>query len=229
MRPSGAPRTASRRSPRCGPRASLIARRQAIPQAECRRLQPLILDLVERHFPELANALSVYWSSADGNGYDEHPATVDRVFVSASIDHFSTGFVMLRWGGYAALAAAVVTLGAALLMRGGGRRRSIVIAAGLAVVAVATVAVPWQWRRTARAVPRIHDITTDMQNPPEFVALIGDVRPDLVITHSANDLHWDHGLVNRATVSALRRTPCDLLAYLSSPEMNAQSPYTVEL
>jgi LmbE family N-acetylglucosaminyl deacetylase len=53
--------------------------------------------------------------------------------------------------------------------------------------------------------------------------IIGDVRPDLVITHSANDLHWDHGLVNRATVSALRRTPCDLLAYMSSPEMNAQS------
>ena len=25
--------------------------------------------------------------------------------------------------------------------------------------------------------------------------LVGDVRPDLVITHSANDLHWDHGLV----------------------------------
>jgi LmbE family N-acetylglucosaminyl deacetylase len=44
-----------------------------------------------------------------------------------------------------------------------------------------------------------------------------------VITHSANDLHWDHGLVNRATVSALRRTPCDLLAFLSSPEMNAQA------
>lgn len=56
-----------------------------------------------------------------------------------------------------------------------------------------------------------------------FDQVIGDVRPDLVITHSANDLHWDHGLVNRATVSALRRTPCDLLAYLSSPEMNAQS------
>src|SRR4029453_14222068 len=51
----------------------------------------------------------------------------------------------------------------------------------------------------------------------------GDWRPDLVITHSAFDLHWDHGLVNRATVSALRRTPCDLLAFLSSPEMNAQS------
>jgi len=53
--------------------------------------------------------------------------------------------------------------------------------------------------------------------------LVADVRPDLVITHSMHDLHWDHGLVNRATVSALRRTPCDLLAFLSSPEMNAQS------
>ena len=53
--------------------------------------------------------------------------------------------------------------------------------------------------------------------------IVGDVRPDLVITHSAFDLHWDHGLVNRATVSALRRTACDLLAFLSSPEMNAQS------
>jgi LmbE family N-acetylglucosaminyl deacetylase len=56
-----------------------------------------------------------------------------------------------------------------------------------------------------------------------FDMIVGDVRPDLVITHSANDLHWDHGLVNRATVSALRRTPCDLLAFLSSPEMNAQA------
>jgi LmbE family N-acetylglucosaminyl deacetylase len=56
-----------------------------------------------------------------------------------------------------------------------------------------------------------------------FDQIIGDVRPDLVITHSANDLHWDHGLVIRATVSALRRTPCDLHAYLSSPEMNAQA------
>jgi LmbE family N-acetylglucosaminyl deacetylase len=56
-----------------------------------------------------------------------------------------------------------------------------------------------------------------------FDRLVGDLRPDLVITHSANDLHWDHGLVHRATVSALRRTPCDLLAFLSSPEMNAHA------
>ena len=85
--------------------------------------------------------------------------------------HFSTGFAILRWAGYAALAAALVTLVASLAIRGSGRRRAILLAAGLAIVAVATVAVPWQWRRTARTVPRIHDITTDTENPPEFVAL----------------------------------------------------------
>jgi 5-formyltetrahydrofolate cyclo-ligase len=43
-------------------RAELIARRQAMPQAERRRLQPLILDRVEREFPELAGALvGFYW------------------------------------------------------------------------------------------------------------------------------------------------------------------------
>jgi len=56
-----------------------------------------------------------------------------------------------------------------------------------------------------------------------FDQLIGDLKPDLVITHGKTDLHFDHGLVHTATISAMRRAPCDLLAYLSSPEMNAQS------
>ena len=56
-----------------------------------------------------------------------------------------------------------------------------------------------------------------------FDTVVGDVQPNLVLTHSANDLHWDHGLVNRATVSALRRIPADLLAFMSSYEMNAQT------
>ena len=55
-----------------------------------------------------------------------------------------------------------------------------------------------------------------------FDMIVGDVQPDLVITHSKDDMHWDHSLVNRAAISALRRTPCDLLAFRSSYEMNAQ-------
>lgn len=47
-------------------------------------------------------------------------------------------------------------------------------------------------------------------------------RPDLVLVHSHSDLHWDHTLVTRAAMSALRRTPANLLAFFSSYELNPQ-------
>jgi LmbE family N-acetylglucosaminyl deacetylase len=69
---------------------------------------------------------------------------------------------------------------------------------------------------------RVEDIPMH-QLVAQMDMLVNDVQPDLVITHSAHDMHWDHSLVNRATVSALRRMPCNLLAYVSSYEMNAQN------
>ncbi|HEY2746418.1 MAG TPA: PIG-L deacetylase family protein [Polyangia bacterium] len=69
---------------------------------------------------------------------------------------------------------------------------------------------------------RVEDIPMH-QLVAQMDTLVNDIRPDLVITHSAHDMHWDHSLVNRATVSALRRMPCNLLAYVSSYEMNAQN------
>jgi N-acetylglucosamine malate deacetylase 1 len=39
------------------------------------------------------------------------------------------------------------------------------------------------------------------------------VQPDLVIVHGAHDSHWDHTLVHRAVLSAVRRTRCDILAF----------------
>lgn len=56
-----------------------------------------------------------------------------------------------------------------------------------------------------------------------FDGLIAEIKPDLVLTHDQNDLHYDHRLVNQATVAAVRRTPCDLLMFLSSPVMNAHN------
>lgn len=85
--------------------------------------------------------------------------------------HFRTGFAILKWGAYGALAAVVFTVVAALMRRDAGRRRALITAAALSAIALGVVAVPWQSRRTARSVPPIHDITTDTDNPPEFVAL----------------------------------------------------------
>jgi LmbE family N-acetylglucosaminyl deacetylase len=58
--------------------------------------------------------------------------------------------------------------------------------------------------------------------------IIGAEHPELVLTHSARDVHWDHRLVNGAVISALRRTPCDLLAFTSTPELNAASHFLGE-
>jgi uncharacterized protein (DUF1499 family) len=88
---------------------------------------------------------------------------------------FPTGFTLLRWGGYAALAGAALAVVGALADRP-WRMSSIAVALAMAVLALATVAVPWNWRRTARLVPAIHDITTDTERPPEFVVL-RDLRP----------------------------------------------------
>jgi uncharacterized protein (DUF1499 family) len=47
-----------------------------------------------------------------------------------------------------------------------------VVAAGFAILlAVGTAAVPLAMQRTGRSVPAIHDITTDTEHPPDFVAL----------------------------------------------------------
>ncbi len=85
--------------------------------------------------------------------------------------NFRTGFVVLKWGAYAAIATALVTILAALLARGTDRRRSLAAAAAITVIALGAVSVPWRFSRAARAVPPIHDITTDFDNPPGFVVL----------------------------------------------------------
>ncbi|SFT94812.1 DUF1499 domain-containing protein [Halomonas saccharevitans] len=81
-------------------------------------------------------------------------------------------FSMLRYGAFVALAAA--GLGAVSLLIAAFTRRalpavlgSLVILAGLALVAV-----PWLQIDQARSVPPIHDITTDLEDPPAFEALV---------------------------------------------------------
>ena len=48
------------------------------------------------------------------------------------------------------------------------------VAAGVLSLAIGAVAyaIPAQQQSIARAVPAIHDITTDMENPPEFVDVL---------------------------------------------------------
>lgn len=86
--------------------------------------------------------------------------------------HFRTGFRILRWAAWGGLAAALLSLLGALHARPGGSRRGFALALLGLVAGLAAAGIPWQWQRVARSAPPIHDITTDPENPPEFVAVL---------------------------------------------------------
>jgi len=85
---------------------------------------------------------------------------------------FRTGFAVLEWAAWGGLAAAGAALVGAVLARPGAGRRSFLLALCALAVGLTTFAVPWQQRNAARALPRIHDITTDTNNPPAFRAVL---------------------------------------------------------
>lgn len=87
----------------------------------------------------------------------------------AELWHFRIGLQMLRWAAYAGLAAAALSVVALLVPR---VRAAGVLLPVLALVAGLGVAyVPWRLMQQARAVPAIHDISTDLDDPPAFVAI----------------------------------------------------------
>lgn len=91
--------------------------------------------------------------------------------------HFRTGFQLLRWSAYGGVAVVLLSLVAVYRAHPGGGRRGLWMAAAALVIGLVIVYVPWSWQRRARAVPPIHDVTTDLADPPEFVA-IAPLRAD---------------------------------------------------
>ena len=81
-------------------------------------------------------------------------------------------FALLRWSAYVGVAAMVVALATAAWAYRRGSQRDMIRAAAAFVVAAVAFVVPYQWQRAARQVPPIHDITTDLENPPAFEAVI---------------------------------------------------------
>lgn len=86
--------------------------------------------------------------------------------------HYRFAFSILRSAAYVALAIAGISL--ALAAMAAWQRDWSAFALALLAVAMAlgTAAVPWNYLRVARAVPPIHDISTDTQDPPRFVAVL---------------------------------------------------------
>jgi hypothetical protein len=83
---------------------------------------------------------------------------------------YRTGFQLMRWAVYAGLAAA--TLAAAMLLLPRTRRGGVAALLAALALGLGTAFVPWHALRQARALPPIHDITTDTERPPQFVAIL---------------------------------------------------------
>jgi uncharacterized protein (DUF1499 family) len=91
--------------------------------------------------------------------------------------HFRVGFGMLRSAAYGGLVVAALSLLALYSTRSGAARRRLPLALSALVIALLTFLVPWQLQRMAQRLPPIHDITTDPEDPPQFVA-IAPLRAD---------------------------------------------------
>ena len=86
--------------------------------------------------------------------------------------NFTTGFMLLRWSAIAGLVAVIVSLIGGILSGRAQNRTGIYLAlAGLLTGAI-VAGIPWSWMLTAKNMPRIHDITTDMNDPPHFVSIL---------------------------------------------------------
>ena len=89
------------------------------------------------------------------------------------IADLGTAFLILRWAAYIGAGAALV--GLILLiwqaLKPSAQQPSSMLL-GLAVIAAgASFVVPYLQLQTARSVPPIHDISTDLVNPPAFIAI----------------------------------------------------------
>jgi uncharacterized protein (DUF1499 family) len=87
--------------------------------------------------------------------------------------HYRFAFTwLMTCSAYAAIAAAIVSLFTLALGWPQLELRAMMMA-GLGLALGATlIYVPWQYNHTSKTVPHIHDITTDTDNPPGYVAVL---------------------------------------------------------
>jgi len=86
--------------------------------------------------------------------------------------HFRTGFVILRFAAYGGVVALAISIAGCVLTRPGTQRRGLVWSVIGLLIGIVVIGIPWSYWRTAQHVPPIHDITTDMENPLHFVAIL---------------------------------------------------------
>jgi uncharacterized protein (DUF1499 family) len=84
----------------------------------------------------------------------------------------AAAFGTLRWAVMVDVAVIVIALAAAILAYKVGDRRALFVSLAGLILSVAVAMPPIYLWQQAEALPEIHDISTDTNNPPRFVAIV---------------------------------------------------------
>lgn len=84
----------------------------------------------------------------------------------------TSAFAVLRWGVYVGIVAMLTALLSGGLAYRRGERFAVLLSCVAFVGGLLAVGVPALWARAAGRVPPIHDLSTDLENPPTFVAVV---------------------------------------------------------
>ncbi len=85
---------------------------------------------------------------------------------------YRSGLTLLRVAALCGGVAGTVSLLGGVLARHHRRGKFFFMAAAGILIGLLTVGIPWSWAHKAGQLPLIHDITTDMINPPQFKAIL---------------------------------------------------------
>ena len=85
--------------------------------------------------------------------------------------YFRTGFQILTWAAWRVRQRHHWLHRLSRRAVAGAAAQGLGLLVGL-VIGLLVVGLPWNMKRTAQQVPPIHDITTDTQDPPRFVAIL---------------------------------------------------------
>lgn len=86
--------------------------------------------------------------------------------------YFMTGFSLLKAAAIGGGIAAVLSLIGGLMAKHERRSSVFIFAAAGILVGLIVAGIPMSWAYQAEKLPMIHDITTDMVDPPQFKAII---------------------------------------------------------
>ena len=85
---------------------------------------------------------------------------------------YRTGFTVLRIGAWSGLGVAALAVAACFIVTAPPYRRGLGLAAIGLACGVLAFAIPASHLNKARNAPRLYDVTTDMRNPPQFIAIL---------------------------------------------------------